>query len=160
MNSEADLKRELVEKYRKAVTEHEAVSKELARAKRELAMAENTLFTGSTPSLAAVGLQNLLGEIASQNEVNIQSMRVLRTEDPPEDIPGAEQYMGIPVEIRFGADIASFQKMLYEMESAGKMLVIKEMNVRSVSRKDNEEIQVNLTVLGFMKTPENRVEEE
>jgi hypothetical protein len=151
ISDEIAIKKNHIEKYINVVNQRDRIDKERLNLNRILNRVESGLFTGETPSLAAVELQNILNDIAHANNIKINTMQVLK-----ETESGEHNYINIPVRFSFNSNLLQLKEILYEIEASPKLLIITEMNVDLPRRKQEGEIRSTITVQGVMKHKESR----
>lgn len=141
------VKREHVEKYRRIAAQGDQAAAENAAVKRRFRQMENRLLTGTTPSLAAVDVQNILNGIAAKENLKFSTMRVMRAVESEET-----DYIRVPVQFVMDADIMQLRDMIYQIETAPQFLAITEMSLRQVRSRDpnDRRIQAVITVEGVM----------
>ncbi len=142
------LKEKRLAKYRKMVAEKDLLQSQLVEINRALVRAESGLLNGTTFSLAAVDVQNLLNDIAGQTRVTINSIRVMTTARTPDADP---DYIPVPVQVTLAASVRQLKEMFYRIETSPKLLKIKDMQIRLPNVKSPETVQATFTVEGFMK---------
>ncbi len=146
---EIALKTEHVEKYQRIAARKDQVVKENAAVRKQFRQMENRLLSGSTPSLAAVEIQNTLNTIAENVNVKFSTMRVMK---PPED--EIADYMRVPVQFSVDLDIVQFKDMIYQIETSSRLLlVVSELDIRQLRSRDGYRIRSVVTVEGVMKAP-------
>lgn len=147
ISDEIAIKKNHIEKFIKVVNQKDRIDKQRLNLNRILNRMESGLFTGETPSLAAVELQNILNEIAHATNIKIKTMQVLK-----ETEPGEQVYINIPVRFSFNSNVLQLKEMLYEIEASLKLLIITDMNVDLLRRrKQQDHIRSTITVQGVMK---------
>ena len=151
ISDEIAIKKNHIEKYINVVNQRDRIDKERLNLNRIINRVESGLFTGKTPSLAAVELQNILNEIAHANNVKINTMQVLK-----ETEPGEQVYIKIPVRFSFNSNVLQLKEILYEIEASSKLLIITEMNVDLLRSKQGGQIRSTITVQGIMKHKESK----
>ena len=151
VSDEIAIKKNHIVKYLNIVNQRERINKERINLNRILNRMESGLFSGKTPSLAAVELQNMLNEIAHTNNVKIKTMQVLKETEPGEQI-----YIKIPVRFSFNSNVLQLKEILYEMAVSPKLLIITAMNIDLTRRKLGGNIRATITVQGIMKNKESR----
>ncbi len=140
------LKQQKIIKYERLLQRREPLEKRLAAAEKALSNAEQQLLTGKTAALAGADIQNIIGEISTANGVEIKTLRLLKA-----DAKTHSYYMAIPVQFTVRATVRQLKDVLYGIETAGKRLTIREINVRPVRSRNSEDIQATITVAGYMK---------
>ncbi len=151
VSDEIAIKKNHIVKYLNVVNQRERINKERINLNRILNRMESGLFSGKTPSLAAVELQNMLNEIAHTNNVKIKTMQVLKETEPGEQI-----YIKIPVRFSFNSNVLQLKEILYEMAVSPKLLIITAMDIDLTRRKLEGNIRATITVQGIMKNKESR----
>ena len=96
------------------------------------------------PALAAAILQKTLEGYSKQTSVTIESARI----EKPKYISGL---LSVPVEINVRSDLKNLSRFLYLIENHEKFMIIEELTIRRSNKKDPEELQSKLLVLGFIK---------
>jgi len=145
---EIALKQEHVEKYRRIAARREDAVSENAAVKRQFRQMENGLLTGTTPSLAAVEIQNTLNKIAENGNLKFSTMRVMKSVESD-----TADYVRVPVQFAMTSDIRQLKDVIYQIETASQLLMISELDIQQVRSKDNRQIQAVVTVEGVMKAP-------
>ena len=143
--SENFLKKNIILKYRNKVLKKDSLQSQLIVLNRDLERGESGLLSGQTPALSAVEIQNALNEISEKIEINMDTMRVLKTEDLKNMI-----YLSVPVQCSFRSTVRQLKDLLYQIESFPKILIVTQMRIRRISN-DPEHIDSNITVSGFFK---------
>ena len=147
LEDEIALTRKKLGKYRSMVPERNELEKRLINYNRIIERAEGGLLEGETPALAAVDIQNILNEITGKSELEVLTMRVLKAESEEEDL-----YTTVPVQITIRCTVRQLKEVVYQVESASKLLRISDFRVRVVrGKKDEGQVQATLTVEGFME---------
>jgi len=146
---EIAVKQRHVEKYLKIVDRSETIKKQRAQVNRKLNQMEARLISGETPSLAAVEVQNVLNEITALSNVEIISMRVMKSKGLEET-----DYVRIPVLFSIQSNISQLKEILYEIETTRKLLMITELKIDSLTSKSQGIIRSTIKVEGFMKQEE------
>jgi len=151
ISDEIGIKKNHIEKYINIVNQRDRIDAKRVNLNRILNRLESRLFTGKTPSLAAVELQNILNDIAYANNIKINTMQVLKETEPEEN-----SYIKIPVKFSFYSSVLQLKEILYEIEASSKLLIITAMNVDLSRRKQKGDIRSTITVQGVMKQKESR----
>jgi len=141
------LKERQVAKYRQMVHQTNGFEARLISLNRTLDRAESGLLTGDTPALAAVDIQNILNKIAGGSDVEIRTVRVLKTKELDEG-----DYLSVPVQFTITPTIKQLKEILYRIETSSKYLTVKKIRITVPRRKGPEKIQSDLTVVGVMKS--------
>jgi len=118
---------------------------------------EPKLLTGDTPSVSASDLQETVQAMASREGTQVITTRVLNPETA-----GTFSKIGIQMEI--GGQIQQIASLIRGIESSPKLLVVDELNVRSLFRPAGlpqpqglpaaipQNLRVSLTVIGFARS--------
>jgi Tfp pilus assembly protein PilO len=146
LEQEIVLKQKKLQKYRRMVQERNELESKLISYNRIVERAESGLLEGETSALAAVDIQNILNEITGKSDLEVLTMRVLKPEGKEEDL-----YTTIPVQITLRCTVRQLKEVVYQIESASKLLRIGDFRVRVVRSKDEGQVQATLTVEGFTK---------
>jgi hypothetical protein len=101
------------------------------------------------PALAAASLQKILEGYSKQSSVAIESARI----EKPKYISGL---LSVPVEISVRSDLKNLTRFLYLIENHEKFMIVEELTIRRTNKKDPEELQSKLLVLGFIKKLEDK----
>ena len=140
---------------------HYVAQKDAMLAALEAARAENKaqepkLLTGDTPSVNASDLQETVQALASREGTQVITTRVLNPETA-----GSFSKIGIQMEI--GGQIQQIANLIKGIETSPKLLVIDEINVRSLFRPIGfpqppgvpqlpaQNLRVSITVMGFAR---------
>jgi len=128
----------------------------LDKARAELKSLEPLLLTSDTASVSASDLQQTVQGLASRGGAQVVSTRVLSPE-------ALGPFTRIPIQLEISGLIEQVAGLIQGIESAPKLLVINEINVRSFAvvgaprRPDGtaaappQNLRVSLTVSGFMR---------
>ena len=128
----------------------------LEKVRAELKSLEPLLLTGDTASVSASELQQMVQGFASGGGAQVVSTRVL----PPEAMG---TFTRIPIQLEVSGVIDQVANMVRGIETAPKLLVINEINVRSFAiaaprRPDGatpppvQNLRVNLSVSGYIRS--------
>jgi Tfp pilus assembly protein PilO len=129
----------------------------LEKARAELKSLEPLLLTGDTASVSASDLQQTVQGFASRGGAQVISTRVLTPE-------AMGPFTRIPIQLEISGVIDQVAGMIQGIESAPKLLVINEINVRSFAvagaarRPDAntpppvQNLRVSLTVSGYIRS--------
>lgn len=142
---------ERVAKYRLQVADRDRLEKRQVALTRLLKRAEGVLLPGRTPALAAVDIQNLVGEMARRSKVEIRSSRMLTAEKPAK----GSFFQPVAVQFTMGCTVRQLSEILYRIEAGPKLLVIRQIIIRGASAKSFDLVQTTFTVGGFMKKVEH-----
>ena len=151
-NEDTILKRKKLIKYQQMVLKKDQLKAELAFLNKEMIQAESAVFTSSTPSLAAVDIQNILKNIARQGGFEIKSMRFAK----PKFVENTE-YIAIPIQVSLNVNTRQLKDILYKIETSSKILKITNIRINLPNIRRKGMVQSTFTLEGFMKnhqTPE------
>ena len=146
LSSETASRELTLRKYQKVVKSGEALVGQIEILRKTLARMESGLLGGATPSLAAADIQNVLNSIADKSQVQTKTVRVLKAE-PVEGMP----YMSVPVEFSVNCETRQLKEILYQIESSAKYLMVQKVRITVVRRGKSEQVQGDVTVVGFMR---------
>jgi type II secretory pathway component PulM len=145
-SDEIRMKQKIISRYQNVVARADRVDADHARIRRMLSRSEAGRLAGATESLAAVEIQNIINTFATANNINIDTMQVMKTRE----VEGID-YAMIPVRFAFGSDILQLKEILHRMETHDKMLIISEINTGVGMRTRSRDIGSTITVEGVMK---------
>ena len=143
---QAAVKQAQIRKYQSAVAQKKSLQKQKSILQNRLKKLETSLLTGTTASLAAVNLQDFIKKIADANDIEINSTRVMSPESEKEEA----KYQLIPVRFSITSGVPQFKNLLYEIETAPRLLIITELSVDSLHTQKPGKIRANITVAGVM----------
>lgn len=145
-SDQIDAKQKQLAKYHRILGQQKQLKNRLSALSNSLKRGESKFLSGRTPSLAAVDMQNILNRITSKSGVDIKSIRVLKAVKQED-----ERYLNIPVKFSIILTLRQLKEILYAIEAPGKYLTVRAMRINVSSRKNREQLRVNMTVAGFMK---------
>ena len=102
-------------------------------------------FNQTKPALAAAEQQRLIESLSNQTGVNIIRFRV----DKPKY---TENLLTISTKVTTRSKLRNLTNFIRILENNQKFMVIEEMSVQRINKKDLEELQAQMTVSGFIKT--------
>src|SRR5689334_12447949 len=147
---------QLLTKNLRYVGQKEALMAALDAARVETKAQEPKLLTGDTPSVSASDLQETVQALASREGTQVITTRVLNPEPA-----GSFSKIGIQMEI--GGQIQQVANLIKGIETSPKLLVIDEINVRSLFRPIGfpqppgtpqlpaQNLRISLTVAGYAR---------
>lgn len=144
--SEIAVKEKRLGKYQEMMLERNTLESNLSVLEEQLKMVESGLLTGETSAIAAVDIQNALGEIAGRNEIDIRTMQVMKPATNKEDA-----YLAVPVQITIETNTRGLKNVLYGIETSPKALRVGDLKIRVIRRGEPDRIQATFTVTGYMK---------
>lgn len=157
VKNQLDSQPQLLQKNLRYLGQKEALLSALETARAQIKMQEPKLLTGDTPSVSASDLQETVQAMATREGTQVITTRVLNPE-----ATGSFSKIGIQLEI--GGQIQQIANLIRGIETAPKLLVIDEINVRSLFRPIGfpqpqgvpqvpaQNLRISLTVAGFART--------
>ncbi len=155
--SQLEIQPQRLEKNLRYIDRKNDIIANLEQTRAELKAKEPLLLTGDTPSVSASDLQQTVQGLATRGGTQVVSTRVLNPEP-------MGTFTRIPIQLEISGLIDQVANLIQGIESASKLLVINEINVRSFSivgtparRPDGssslppQNLRVSLTVSGFVR---------
>jgi hypothetical protein len=148
---------QLLQKNLRYLGQKEALLSALETARAQIKMQEPKLLTGDTPSVSASDLQETVQAMATREGTQVITTRVLNPE-------AAGSFSKIGIQLEIGGQIQQIANLIRGIETAPKLLVIDEINVRSLFRPIGfpqpqgvpqvpaQNLRISLTVAGFART--------
>jgi Tfp pilus assembly protein PilO len=130
----------------------------LEAARAQIKAQEPKLLGGDTPSVSASDLQETVQALASREGTQVITTRVLNPEP-------TGSFSKIAIQMEIGGQIQQIANLIKGLESSPKLLVIDEINVRSLFRPIGfpqpqgvpqlpaQNLRTSLTVAGFARAP-------
>ncbi len=130
----------------------------LEAARAEIKAQEPKLLSGDTPSVSASDLQETVQALASREGTQVITTRVLNPEP-------AGSFSKIAIQMEIGGQIQQIANLIRGLDTSPKLLVIDEINVRSLFRPVGfpqpqgvpqlpaQNLRASLTVAGFARAP-------
>ena len=158
VRNQLEIQPRLLEKNLRYVGQKETMAAALEAAQNELKAVEPKLLTGDTPSVSASDLQDTIQALASREGTQVITTRVLNPEP-------AGAFTRIPIQMEIGGQIDQVANLIKGIETAPKLLVVEELNVRSLFRPVGvpqarspsqipmQNLRVSLVVSGFARAP-------
>jgi Tfp pilus assembly protein PilO len=153
-----ELEPQRLEKNLRYINRKPEIMANLDKARADLKTLEPLLLTGDTPSVSASDLQRTVQEFASRGGTQVVSTRVLNAES-------LGTFTRIPIQLEVSGLIDQVAGLIQGIESAPKLLVINEINIRSFAivgapprRPDGtsalppQNLRVSLTVSGYIRS--------
>jgi Tfp pilus assembly protein PilO len=157
VKNQLDSQPQLLQKNLRYLAQKEALLSALETARAEIKMQEPKLLTGDTPSVSASDLQETVQAMATREGTQVITTRVLNPET-------AGSFSKIGIQLEIGGQIQQIANLIRGIETAPKLLVIDEINVRSLFRPIGfpqpqgvpqvpaQNLRISLTVAGFART--------
>jgi len=148
---------QLLEKNLRYLSRKEEMAAALEGARNELKAREPKLLTGDTPSVSASDLQETVQALANKEGTQVITTRVLNPEP-------SGSFSKISIQMEIGGQIDQLANLVRGIESSPKLLVVDEINVRSLFRPaglpqvpgvpqvGTQNLRVSLTVAGFARS--------
>ena len=156
VTSQLESQPRLLQKNLRYIGQKEMLMASLEAARVEIKAQEPKLLTGDTPSVSASDLQETVQGMASREGTQVITTRVLNPEPA-----GGFSKIGIQLEI--GGQIQQIANLIRGIETSPKLLVVDEINVRSLFRPVGlpqpqglpqvlpQNLRISLTVIGFAR---------
>ena len=156
VKNQLDSQPQLLAKNLRYVSQRDALRASLEAMRAQRKAQEPKLLSGDTPSVTASDLQETVQGLATREGTQVITTRVLN----PEPV-GSFSKIGIQMEI--GGQIQQIANLIKAVEASPKLLVIDEINIRSLFRPIGlpqpqgvpqplaQNLRVSLTVVGFAR---------
>jgi Tfp pilus assembly protein PilO len=105
---------------------------------------EKLFLPPSQPALAAAGLQKSLEDKARRTRVNLVQVKTEKTKY-------TEYLLTVPVRITVKSSLEKLSRFIRLIESDEKFLVIEELVIRRINKKEPEQLESRLLVNGFIQ---------
>ncbi len=125
VKSQLEIQPQLLEKNLRYISQKAEMEASLKKARGELKVTEASLLSGDTPSVSASALQEIVRKIAAKEGTRIVTTRVLN----PEQIGSL---LKILVKVDVTGEIDQVVNLIKGIESDPKLLVVSELNIRSL----------------------------
>lgn len=147
---------QLLQKNLRYLSQKESLLAALQAARGQIKAIEPALLTGDTPSVTASDLQETVQSLATREGTQVITTRVLNPEP-------SGSFSKIAIQMEIGGQIQQLANLIRGIEGAQKLLVIDEINVRSLFRPvgfpqvpggqpaAQQNLRVSLTVIGFAR---------
>jgi len=159
VKTQLELEPQRLEKHLRYLARKEEMGAALESARNELKSREPKLLTGDTPSVSASDLQDAVQALAAKEGTQVITTRVLNPE--PEG-----SFSKISIQMEISAHIDQAANLIRSIETSPKLLVVDEINVRSLFRPLGfpqppgaapqaaaQNLRLSLTVSGFARNP-------
>ncbi len=119
--------------------------REKEQANQSLSIQLEKLFLSSTqPALAAAGLQKLLEDKALKTQVNLVQVKTEKTKY-------TEDLLTVPIRITVKSSLEKLSHFIRLIENDDKFLVIEELAIRRINKKEPEQLESRFLVNGFIQ---------
>lgn len=147
---------QLLQKNLRYVGQKEQLVAALEAARSQIKSQEPKLLTGDTPSVSASDLQDTVQALATREGTQVITTRVLNPEP-------AGTFSKIGIQLEIGGQIQQLANLIKGIETSPKLLVVDELNVRSLFRPAGlpqpqgvaqpvpQNLRISLTVVGFAR---------
>ena len=127
VQSQLEIQPQLLEKNLRFLGQKDELMATLEATQNELKAKEPRLLTGDTPSVSASDLQDVIQGLATKEGTQVITTRVLNPET-------AGSFAKISVQMEIGGQIDQLASLIRGIENSPKLLMIDEINVRSLFR--------------------------
>src|SRR3972149_6798390 len=127
VKSQLEIQPQLLEKNHRYIGRKDEIAAALMKARAELQAIEPSLTSGDTPSVSASDLQQAVQALAAKEGLQVITTRVLNP-----DTKGP--FTRIPIQIEISGQIYQLVNLIHGIDSADKLLVVDELNIRSLFR--------------------------
>jgi ACT domain-containing protein len=157
VQSQLEIQPQLLEKNLRFLSQKDELIATLEATQGELKAKEPRLLTGDTPSVSASDLQDVIQGLATKEGTQVITTRVLNPET-------AGSFAKISVQMEIGGQIDQLASLIRGIENSPKLLMIDEINVRSLFRPAGfpqpqgvpqlaaQNLRVSLTVSGLARS--------
>lgn len=157
VKSQLELQPQLLEKNLRYVGQKEKMTAALEKARGELKAVEASLLSGDTPSVSASDLQQAVQGLAAKEGTQVISTRVLNPET-------TGSFIKIPIQMEVSGQIEQVANLIKGIESADKLLLVSELNIRSLftpamarpqqpaaPQAPQQNLRASVTIAGFAR---------
>jgi hypothetical protein len=155
VRSQLEIQPRLLEKNLRYLGQGKNIETALEKGKGALAGLESGLLPGDTPPVSASNLQATLQSLAAKDGLQVITTRVLNPEP-------AGSFTKIPLQAEVGGQLEQIVNLIRALESADKLLVVSELNVRSLivpriprvagPESTVQNLRASIIVAGFTRT--------
>lgn len=157
VQTQLEIQPQLLEKNLRYIGQKEQLNAALEAARNDVKAHDTKLLTGDTPSVNASDLQETVQVLAAKEGTQVITTRVLNPEPT-----GAFSKIAIQMEV--SGQVEQIASLVRGIETSPKLLVIDEINVRSLFRPIGlpqqgapqaaaQNLRVSVTVAGFARGP-------
>ena len=155
--SQLEIQPQLLEKNLRFLNQKAEIAAALERARSEINAGEPSLISGDTPSVSASDLQQTVQALAAKEGIQVISTRVLNP-----DTKGP--FTKIPIQVEIGGEINQLVNLIKGIDSAEKLLIVEDLNVRSLFRPavpvrpqappvpQQQSLRASITISGFARS--------
>lgn len=120
-----------------------AITAELEATDRRLEQINARLLVPAAPAVAASELQRMVKDLAAAAGTEVRSERILPSEERGD-------LLEIPLEVAVGGDIRHLVDFLARLESAPKLMLVKDLRVRVLNIAQPRDLLATVTISGFV----------
>jgi Tfp pilus assembly protein PilO len=154
VKNQLDNQPQLLEKNIRYLGQKEVLAAALESTQNDIKAREPKLLTGDTPSVSASDLQDTVQGLATREGTQVITTRVLNPE-------AAGSFSKIAIQMEIGGQIEQIANLVRGIETAPKLLVVDEINIRSLFRPvgvpqpqgvpqiATQNLRVSITVAGY-----------
>jgi ACT domain-containing protein len=156
VKTQLEVEPQRLEKNLRYLARKEEMAAALESAKSDIKERQERLLTGDTPSVSASDLQDAVQALAAKEGTQVITTRVLNPE------PNGS-FSKISIQMEIGAHIDQAANLIRSIETSPKLLIVDEVNVRSLFRPvglpqpalatqpATQNLRLSLTVSGFSR---------
>jgi ACT domain-containing protein len=155
VKSQLEVEPQRLEKNLRYLARKEEMAAALQAARSDVQQREERLLIGDTPSMSASDLQDAVQALAAKDGTQVITTRVLNPEP-------SGSFSKISIQMEIGAHIDQAANLIRSIETSPKLLVVEEVNVRSLFRPVGlpqgmpgqpaaQNLRLSLTVSGFSR---------
>jgi Tfp pilus assembly protein PilO len=157
VRNQLEMQPQLLEKNLRFLGQKDEMVATLEATQTELKAREPKLLTGDTPSVSASDLQDVIQGLATKEGTQVITTRVLNPE-------AAGSFAKISIQMEIGGQIDQLASLIRGIENSPKLLMVDEINVRSLFRPAGfpqpqgvpqlaaQNLRVSLTVSGLARS--------
>jgi ACT domain-containing protein len=157
VRSQLEIQPQLLEKNLRFLGQKDELVAMLEATQSDLKAREPKLLTGDTPSVSASDLQDVIQGLATKEGTQVITTRVLNPE-------AAGSFAKISIQMEIGGQIDQLASLIRGIENSPKLLMVDEINVRSLFRPAGfpqpqgvpqlaaQNLRVSLTVSGLARS--------
>jgi Tfp pilus assembly protein PilO len=156
VRNQLEVQPQLLEKNLRFINQQENLIAALDAARKEIKLREPKLLSGNTASVSASDLQETVQGLATKEGAQVITTRVLNPEP-------AGSFSKIAIQMEIGGQIDQIANFIRGIDSSPKLLVVDEINVRSLFRPVSvpqpqaaqaaiQNLRVSVTIAGFIRS--------
>ncbi|MBI1992975.1 MAG: type 4a pilus biogenesis protein PilO [Deltaproteobacteria bacterium] len=156
VKSQLEIQPQLLERNLRYVGQKERIAASLEKFRGEIKTTESSLLSGDTSSVSASDLQQTVQALAAKEGTQVISTRVLNPET-------TGSFTKIPIQVEVSGQIDQVANLIKGIESGEKLLVVSELNIRSlfvpaparaqaVAPPPTQNLRASVTIAGFARS--------